>query len=73
MCSIKKRNSRLEFLFFSIDGHNDFALNEDFRKAIVRNKIWYPIQGGKTEYTEYEDVDDYLKFKKEQYNKILKY
>jgi hypothetical protein len=73
VCSIKKRNSRLEFLFFSIDGHNDFALNEDFRKAIVRNKIWYPIQGGKTEYTEYEDVDDYLKFKKEQYNKILKY
>ena len=50
MCSIKKRNSRLEFLFFSIDGHNDFALNEDFRKAIVRNKIWRSFRGQKLKY-----------------------
>ena len=64
MCSIKKRNSRLEFLFFSIDGHNDFALNEDFRKAIVRNKIWRSFRGQKLKY-------ESLKIRKEQYEKII--
>jgi hypothetical protein len=64
VCSIKKRNSRLEFLFFSIDGHNDFALNEDFRKAIVRNKIWRSFRGQKLKY-------ESLKIRKEQYEKII--
>ncbi len=59
-----KKNIRSKFLFFSIDGHNDFALNHDFRKAIIRNKIWRLFRGQKLKY-------EGLKIRKEQYKKII--